>query len=304
MGTTEKELEVVVAGCIGLDTNVYLYGGDIDFSVEANFARDVDCVGQAGGYSALGFAGLGRRTAFTGSVGRDWQGEAVRRELERAGVEALLFEDPVGTHRSVNLMYRDGRRKNFYDGKGQMEVKPDLGACEALLARARLVHVHLEDWCRRLLPLARTHGVVVSCDLQDVVALEDPYRRDFVEQADILFFSTVNHPEPEGAIAYLRQGRPERVVVGGMGARGCVVGSAEGVRYFGPVELEGPVVDTNGAGDGLAVGFLTSYVLEGRGLEESVLRGQLVARHTCGQRAGEKRPLSAQRLEDLASERG
>ncbi len=296
---TDKDLDAVVIGCIGVDTHVYLYGADIDFEVEANFSRNVDRVGQAGGYSSLGFASLGRRTAFIGSVGRDWHGEHVRRELERAGIQALLFEDPLGTHRSVNFMYRDGRRKNFYDGKGQMELRPDLEACRALLSRARLVHVHLENWCRELLPLAREHGVLVSCDLQDVTALDDPYRRDFIEHADILFFSTVNFPDPREAIARLRQGHPERLVIGGMGARGCVLGSKEGVRFFPPVELKVPVVDTNGAGDSLAVGFLTSHVLEGRPLEDAVLRGQLAARHVCSQAAEQKEPITPSRLDEL-----
>lgn len=44
-------------------------------------------------------------------------------------------------------------------------------------------------------------------------------------------------------------------------------------------------IDTNGAGDSLAVGFLTSYVPEGRPLDESALRGQILARHTCTLRA-------------------
>ena len=70
-------------------------------------------------------------------------------------------------------------------------------------------------------------------------------------------------------------GRPGRVVVCGLGARGCLAGADEGVRAFDPVDLEAPVVDTNGAGDSLAVGFLTAYVLEGRPLDEAVRRGQL-----------------------------
>ena len=45
------------------------------------------------------------------------------------------------------------------------------------------------------------------------------------------------------------------------------------------------MVDTNGAGDALAVGFLVAHELEGRPVEEAVLRGQLAARWTCAQRA-------------------
>ena len=62
----QQGFEVVVVGNVGIDTNVYLPGRDIDFSVEANFTENLDCLGQAGGYASRGYAQLGRRTAFIG----------------------------------------------------------------------------------------------------------------------------------------------------------------------------------------------------------------------------------------------
>lgn len=122
--------EVGVIGNAGSDTNIYLYGADIDFSVEANFSQNIDYVGQAGGYAARGYAALGRRSAYIGALGDDACGRMVRERFERDGIDGSgMFHDPLGTARSVNLMYRDGRRKNFYDGKGHMDLRPDLDAC-------------------------------------------------------------------------------------------------------------------------------------------------------------------------------
>ncbi len=87
------------------------------------------------------------------------------------------------------------------------------------------------------------------------------------------------------------------VVISGMGARGCALGTCTGVEYFAPVEMKAPVVDTNGAGDGLAVGFLTSYVLEGYSLHDSIRQGQIAARHTCTQRASSSSLITAGQLE-------
>ena len=127
---------MVVVGNVGIDTNVYLPGRDIDFTVEANFSLDLDYVGQAGGYSSRGYAQLGLATAFIGYVGDDFSGRFIREELTRDGVDLQgLFIDPEGSSRSVNLMNRDGRRRNFYDGKGHMRLRPDLGRCRSLLAR-------------------------------------------------------------------------------------------------------------------------------------------------------------------------
>ena len=276
-----ESFDVVVIGNAGVDTNVYLYGDDVDCSVEANFTENLDYVGQAGGYASRGYARLGHRTAFIGTVGDDFQGRLVSEELARDGIDLTgLFFDPQGTARSVNFMSRDGRRKNFYDGKGHMIYMPDLDLCGSILAGARLAHFNIPNWARYLLPLARAAGATVAVDLQDIISVDDPYRRDFVEQADILFFSSANHVNPEPLIAQLLAGRPDRVVLSGMGAAGCTLGTTEDIRNFPPVTLPWPVVDTNGAGDALAVGFLSSYLFQGYALEEAVRRGQTAARAT------------------------
>ncbi len=295
--------EVVVLGNAGVDTNVYLPGQDVDWSREANFTENLDYVGQAGGYTSRGYAQLGRRTAFIGHVGDDAPGAMVREAFTKDGIDQRgLFLDPTGTARSVNIMYRDGRRKNFYDGKGHAALRPDLDLdlCRSVMAGARLAHVHLPDWARHLLPIAKELGLTVACDLQDVVDPEDPYRLDFIRLADFLFFSAANHADPTPLIQAFLRGRPDRIVIAGMGTKGCALGTREGIRHFPPEPLDLPVVDTNGAGDALAVGFLTSHVLEGRSLPDSVRRGQLAARHCCALRATSEGLITAEQLEQLA----
>lgn len=49
---------------------------------------------------------------------------------------ALLVE-PQGTALSVTFMYRDGRRKSFYDGKGYVGIVPDLAICRAVMETPR-----------------------------------------------------------------------------------------------------------------------------------------------------------------------
>jgi sugar/nucleoside kinase (ribokinase family) len=295
---TPQGFEVVVVGNVGIDTNVYVPGGDIDFTVESNFTENLDYVGQAGGYSSRGYAQLGRKTSFIGYVGDDYQGRFIRREFARDGINTTaLFVDPAGTSRSINFMYQDGRRKNFYDGKGHMDLEPDLDLCRTVLAGSRLAHFSLPNWARQLLPIARELGLTIACDIQDVITIDDAYRQDFVEQADILFFSAVNQADPAPLIEAFLALNPAQIVISGMGARGCAMGAGEGVEYFAPIEMKAPVVDTNGAGDGLAVGFLTSYVLEGYSLHDSITRGQIAARHTCTQRASSSGLITAGQLE-------
>lgn len=279
----KKCFDVVVVGNVGIDTNVYLQGQDINFNVESNFTENIDCVGQAGGYSSRGFAQLKKRTAFIGYVGDDYGGRCIRDVFAREGVDTTaVFTDTLGTARSINFMYRDGLRKNFYDGKGHMQLRPDIGHCRAVLAGAKLVHFNIPNWARSLLPVAKDLGLTIACDIQDVVSVIDGYREDFVKYADVLFFSAVNHPNPQKIMEGLLEVNPRQIVLAGMGAEGCALGtSREGIQFFGPVAMELPVIDTNGAGDGLAVGFLTSFVLDNYSVVDAVKRGQITARYTC-----------------------
>ena len=161
--------DVAVIGNVGIDTNVYFHGADVDFSREANFTENLDYVGQAGGYASRGYAQLGKCTAFIGYVGDDFSGRFIREEFARDGIDLSgMFFDPAGTSRSINLMYRDGRRKNFYDGKRHMQLQPDRAVCRSVLAQSRLAHFNIPNWARLLLPIAKDLGLVVSCDLQDI----------------------------------------------------------------------------------------------------------------------------------------
>lgn len=290
--------EVAVIGNVGIDTNVYSPEGVIDFEVESHFTQDLDYLGQAGGFASRGYARLGRQTTFIGYVGDDFCGCFIREAFARDGIDmTALFIDPTGTSRSVNFMHPDGRRRNFYDGKAHMTLQPDLRVCREALAGVRLAHFNIPNWARRLLPIAREQGSTIACDLQDVVRASDPYRRDFIQAADILFFSSVNHTDPSSLIRTFLRGKSDRIVVCGLGARGCALGTREGIRFFGPISLDLPVIDTNGAGDSLAVGFLTSYILQGTSLEDAIVRGQIAARHACTLKASSSELIQPEQLD-------
>ena len=277
-----RNFDAVVIGAAGIDTNIYLYSDAIDFNVEMNFSRNRDYIGCAGGYSARLFNTLGKKTAFIGTIGNDFQGHYICTELTRDGIDMEgMFYDPEGTIRSVNFMYKDGRRKNFYDGKGAMNIRPDFDKCESIMRNARVAHFSIVDWARYLLPVSREAGNTIVCDIQDIVDPDDKYRRDFIEASDVLFFSAVNFPDPTGLIGGFLEKKPERIVICGRGKDGCAVGTKKGIEFFPPVEIDKPVIDTNGAGDSLAVGFLSAYFLDGYSLEDSVLRAQITARYTC-----------------------
>ncbi|HSH02257.1 MAG TPA: carbohydrate kinase family protein [Anaerolineae bacterium] len=276
--------QVTVIGNIGIDTNVYLHTDTIDFTVEGNFTENIDYIGQAGGFTARGYAQLGHPTAFIGHVGDDHHGQFIRHTLHQDNINtAALLTDPAGTSRSINIMTTDGQRKNFYDGKSHMSLTMPLDLCRPLFASSQLIHCHLPNWARYLLPHIRTinPSATIACDLQDIVDPYDPYRQDFIQYADILFFSAANHPDPLPLINLYRQDKPDRLIIVGRGADGAILATPNNIHHLPAIQTGPPIIDTNGAGDGLAVGFLTSYCLHGHDPLTALGHGQHNARHTC-----------------------
>ena len=293
-----RAVDVVVVGNAGLDTEVFLAGDAIDLTLDSQFTSNRDVVGQAGAYAARGFARLGRTTRYFGALGEDAAGHEVRRALASDGVLLyLIFTDPHGTARSVNLMTPDGRRRAFYDGRGHLtQVVPD-GLIPLALQDVPLAHVHLANWARgTLLPSIGT----IAVDLQDVRDLDDEYRADFVAAADIVFMSGAHLSDPAAAARELVHRGTVQAVVVGLGADGVIaVARGDAVRRFPIPPLDLPIVDSNGAGDSLAVGFLDAYVLEGTDLAEAVLRVQIAARWACTE-PGSDHLITRDRLLELA----
>ncbi len=282
----KKKFDVVVIGNIGIDTNIYLKGDGINWQVEANFTDNIDYIGQAGGYASRLWASFKKNCAFIGYVGNDYMGKFIKESLQKSGIDTSgVFIDPAGTSRSVNLVFLDGKRKNFYDGKSHMTLSPNKEICSRILEGAQLVHFNIPNWARELLPMAKQKKAIISCDLQDVIDLNDPYRQDFVNYSDFIFFSTVNIKDPYAAISHYLSFDKNKIIVAAMGEHGVMVGHLDEIKHYNIPVSNLPVVDTNGAGDSLAAGFLLAYIFEKKKMEDAVLSGQLCARHTCSLKA-------------------
>ncbi len=302
MTKNDQLLDAIVVGNVGIDTSIFYVNDFTDSSLETNFTSNLDNVGQSGGYSARGFAQLGYRTGFIGSIGEDYLGENIRDQFTLDGIDIEgVFVDPGGTNRSVNLMRLDGTRTSFYDGKGNQDLQPDLDRSRSVLARGKIAHFSIPNWARQVLPIARDLGLTLSCDLQDIVDLDDPYRQDFIQGAEILFFSSVNQGSPEAIMTGILERDPEKIIISGMGAEGCALGTSDGIEYYPPFQMDREILDANGAGDSLAVGFLSGYCLEGKSLEEAVLWGQIAARYACTVKADSSKLITRDVLEEYVS---
>jgi sugar/nucleoside kinase (ribokinase family) len=216
-------------------------------------------------------AGLGARVAYLGRVADDQLGRVFRHDIAAAGVH---FPTPplVGgapTARSLILVTPDGQRTmNTYLGACTEFSEAEVDAAVVRDAEVTYLEGYLFDApaaaaaCRRAAALARASGRRVALLLSDPLCV-DRHRADFLAliatEADIVigneaeFCSLYRTNDLADALAALRRG--VRLAAVTLGEAGSLIleGGADVAVPAAPTQ----VVDTTGAGDAYAAGFLT-----------------------------------------------
>jgi sugar/nucleoside kinase (ribokinase family) len=248
--------------------------------------------GGSAGNTAAGIAALGGRAGFIGQVAPDQLGEFYRHDLTAAGVEFITPASDVGvpTARSMILVTPDGHRTmNTFLGAAQ--YLPASALDEDQIRDSRILYLEGYLWdpetpryaMVRAIEVARQAGRKVAFTLSDTFCVDrhrdgfndllDSGRIDilFANQAEIEALAGVAHLE--SAVAAVKD-KVEVLVVtrsehGALATRG-------GERAEVPAEPIARLVDTTGAGDLFAAGFLVGAARAGS-LEESLRLGAIAA---------------------------
>ena len=253
-------------------------------------AREVS--GGSAGNTAAGVAALGGRAGFIGQVAPDQLGEFYIHDLRSVGVEFTTppadFGEPTG--RVMVLVTPDGHRTmNTFLGAAQH--LPSSALDEPQIADSGILYLEGYLWdpetpryaMIRAIEVARNAGRKVAFTLSDSFCVErhrDGFNKLIEDgRIDILFANEdeiramARVPHLETAIAAY-QDKVETLVVtrselGALATRG-------GERADVPAEPVREVVDTTGAGDLFAAGFLVGEA-RGLGLGPSLKLGAIAA---------------------------
>ncbi|MFB7665862.1 adenosine kinase [Kitasatospora sp. NPDC056138] len=274
------ETDVLVLGGAGVDTIVYVPRLPLPFSDSYLVPGIETRAGQTGDFVALGVSALGLRTHHIDMIGDDHAGDLVRALHRDRGIALTEVPLPGGTKRAVNLVGPDGRRLSLYDNsRSREEDRLPPATVAALASVSRHAHVSITHPCAFALPVLREAGVTISTDLHDWDGTE-PYHEPFAHEADIVFLSATALADPERTMRRIAERGRARAVVATAGAEGAQLLLGDELTHLPAVPPPGPVVDSNGAGDAFAAGFLFGW-LSGEAPLRCGLYGAVAGAHAC-----------------------
>jgi ribokinase len=214
-------------------------------------ARTITSPGGQAANVAAWAAALGATARFVGCRGSDAAGEIVEQALAGRGVEIV---GPRGGRTGVVVsIAASGDRTLASDRGTAVDLRPgDLDPawfdCDVLhVSGYALVRDPIASAAARAAELAHSHGATVSCDVSTWSPVDDGFR------------GRLHSLEPELTFATER----EQQAVGTLETRWVVKRGPDGIRVDGvdhPAHA-GEIVDTTGAGDALAAGFLVGGVV-------------------------------------------
>jgi sugar/nucleoside kinase (ribokinase family) len=248
--------------------------------------------GGSAANTLAGMAALGARCGFIGQIADDQLGEVFAHDIRANGVAFTTPARPgqPTTARCLILVTPDAQRTmNTFLGASQF--LPEAALDREMIASAAILYLEGYLWdpaepraaMRAAIEIARGAGRKVAFTLSDSFCISR-HRADFRRmidggQIDILFanegelLSLVEGEDFEAAVAEIARHVPTLVVTRGPDG---AIAMVDGVRHAVTAEPIERIVDTTGAGDLFAAGFM-SGLIQHRSIEDCLHMGAIAA---------------------------
>lgn len=233
-----------------------------------------------------GLAQLGVEAGFLSKIGKDEVGEFFAKQMTETHVRPLMLKSDTPSGRVQALVTADGERTfaTCLGAAAEMcadDIQPELlQGWDIFYVEGYLVAN--PTMLRKAIETAKAQGMTIAIDLASYNVVEES--RDFLLElvnnyVDIVFANekeafALTGMEPEAALDYIAE-RCDIAVVK-VGAKGAFVKRGNEIVTIPP--MKAVVVDTTGAGDMWAAGFLAGLV-KGENLQKCGMMGAIVAKN-------------------------
>ena len=275
-----EKLQLTKGGMFHVDAATSLKIGE--------YLKQYGCEMAAGGSTAntmSGAAKLGITTGYIGKVGRDERGRFFEQAMTETGVKPMMLTTDTPTGCAEAIITKDGER-TFATYLGAAlelsadDIRPELfDGWDVFYVEGYLISNR--ELLNKALPMAKAKGMKIALDLASFNVIRE--NREYMLQLtkdylDIVFankeeanaFTLLDDPvEALHQMASLCE-----IAIVKVGSKGAYVQQGDQVVKIDPMPAK--VIDTTGAGDLWAAGFMAGLV-EGRSLEQCGMMGTTLA---------------------------
>jgi len=211
-------------------------------------ARKHEAVGSTGTGKAFALRAKGVDTVLHAAMGQYPEGERIRMECGRRGVELISEVDPLGTAQHVNLMDKTGNRLSIFVNSGSGDADVDLDRVALELERTDVVFLNIVPSSLPLLTLLKSCRAPVWVDLHDWDG-QNPWHKAFIDHASVVQLSDEALGENQADVMRSLFSKGIEMVVLTKGSQGAEILTSDGTHMTVDAHPVDQIVDTNGAGD-------------------------------------------------------
>ena len=276
-----KELNLPKGGMTYVDAKTSVEIGEKIAHIGSQMAS-----GGSAANTMSGLARLGIEAGFLSKIGNDEVGAFFKKQMVETNVHPQLLTSATPSGRVIAMVTPDGERTfaTCLGAAAEMradDIRPELfDRWDIFYVEGYLVAN--PSMLRKAIATAKDKGMTIAIDMASYNVVEE--NRDFMldlinNYVDIVFANekeafALTGMEPEAALHFIAE-RCQIAVVK-VGAKGAFVQRGNEMVTIPPLEAD--VVDTTGAGDMWAAGFLAGLV-KGENLEKCGMMGAIVAKN-------------------------